>query len=325
MKKTTQMKKVVAGGITLLAGLVLAACGSGSSADDGSIDIGVLQFMEHESLSSARKGFLAELEDAGYKEGENLTVDYQNAQGDQANLQSMSQQLVGENDVILSIATPATQSLANETSGDPILFTAVTDAVDAGLVDSNEAPGRNITGTSDMVPIEEQIALLLSLTPEAESIGIIYNAGEPNSEIQANLAIEALEAEGVTVEVLTVASTNDVQQVLTTLAQDVDGLYIPTDNTLASTAATVGNIAIEYQLPVVAGSAEQVEAGGLATYGINYEDLGRQTAKMALKIIEEDADPADIAVETSDSLELVVNKEMAEALGIDPDSIVLPE
>ncbi|MFL2100149.1 ABC transporter substrate binding protein [Desemzia sp. FAM 24101] len=325
MKKTTQMKKVVAGGITLLAGLVLAACGSGSSADDGSIDIGVLQFMEHESLSSARKGFLAELEDAGYKEGENLTVDYQNAQGDQANLQSMSQQLVGENDVILSIATPAAQSLANETSGDPILFTAVTDAVDAGLVDSNEAPGRNITGTSDMVPIEEQIALLLSLTPEAESIGIIYNAGEPNSEIQANLAIEALEAEGVTVEVLTVASTNDVQQVLTTLAQDVDGLYIPTDNTLASTAATVGNIAIEYQLPVVAGSAEQVEAGGLATYGINYEDLGRQTAKMALKIIEEDADPADIAVETSDSLELVVNKEMAEALGIDPDSIVLPE
>lgn len=325
MKKTTHMKKLVTGGITLLAGLVLAACGSESSADDGSINVGVLQFMEHESLSSARKGFLAELADAGYEEGENLTVDYQNAQGDQANLQSMSQQLVGENDVILSIATPAAQSLANETSEDPILFTAVTDAVDAGLVDSNEAPGRNITGTSDMVPIEQQIALLLSLTPEAEKIGIIYNAGEPNSEIQASLAIEALEAKGVTVEVLTVASTNDVQQVLTTLAQDVDGLYIPTDNTLASTAATVGNVAIEYQLPVVAGSAEQVEAGGLATYGINYEKLGRQTAKMALQIIEEGANPADIAVETSDSLELVVNEEMAEALGIDPDSIVLPE
>lgn len=325
MKKTTQLKKVVAGGITLIAGLVLAACGSEGTADDGSINVGVLQYMEHESLSSARKGFLAELEDKGYVEGENLTLDYQNAQGDQANLQSMSQQLVGENDVILSIATPAAQSLANETSEDPILFTAVTDAVDAGLVDSNEAPGRNITGTSDMVPIEQQIALLLSLTPEAETIGIIYNAGETNSEIQANLAIKALEAAGVTVEVLTVATTNDVQQVLTTLAQDVDGLYIPTDNTLASTAATVGNIAIEYQLPVVAGSAEQVEAGGLATYGINYEKLGRQTAKMALKIIEEGANPADIAVETSDSLELVVNEEMAKALGIDPDSIVLPE
>lgn len=325
MTKTTQMKKIVIGGITLLAGLVLAACGSEGSADDGSINVGILQFMEHESLSSARKGFLAELEDAGYKEGKNLTVDYQNAQGDQANLQSMSQQLVGENEVILSIATSAAQSLANETSEDPILFTAVTDAVDAGLVDSNEAPGRNVTGTSDMVPIEQQIALLLSLTPEAETIGIIYNAGEPNSEIQASLAIEALEAKGVTVEVLTVASTNDVQQVLTTLAQDVDGLYIPTDNTLASTAATVGNIAIEYQLPVVAGSAEQVETGGLATYGINYEKLGRQTAKMALQIIEESANPADIPVETSDSLELVVNEEMAEALGIDPESIVLPE
>lgn len=325
MKKTKQMKKVIAGGITLLAGLVLAACSSEGAADDGSINVGVLQYMEHESLSSARKGFLAELEDAGYVEGENLTLHYQNAQGDQANLQSMSQQLVGENDVILSIATPAAQSLANETNEDPILFTAVTDAVDAGLVDSNEAPGRNVTGTSDMVPIDEQIALLLSLAPEAETIGIIYNAGEPNSEIQASLAIEALEAKGVTVEVLTVASTNDVQQVLTTLAQGVDGLYIPTDNTLASTAATVGNIAIEYQLPVVAGSAEQVETGGLATYGINYEKLGRQTAKMALQIIEEKANPADIAVETSDNLELVVNEEMAEALGIDPESITLPE
>lgn len=325
MATKNQLKKMALGGIALLSGMVLAACGSAESSQDGSINVGVLQFMEHESLTSAREGFLAELEDAGYVDGENLTVDYQNAQGDQANLQSMSQQLAGENDVILSIATPAAQSLANETKEDPILFTAVTDAEDAGLVESNESPGGNVTGTSDMVPIEEQIALLLSLVPDAKKIGLIYNAGEPNSEIQANLAIEALEASGVTVEALTVSSTNDVQQVLTTLAQDVDGLYIPTDNTLASTAATVGKIAMEYQLPVVAGSAEQVEAGGLATYGINYEDLGRQTAKMALQIIEENKKPEDISVETSDSLELVINEEMAEALGIDPDDIVLPE
>lgn len=325
MKKVNVLKKVGTGIVTLTAGVLLAACSSESSADDGTINVGVLQYMEHDSLSSAREGFLAELEEAGYVEGENLALNYQNAQGDQSNLQSMSQQLTGENDVLLAIATPAAQSLANQTREDNILFTAVTDGVDAGLVESNEAPGGNITGTSDMVPIAEQTALLLSILPDAETIGIIYNAGEPNSEIQAHLAIEALEAQGVTVEALTVSTTNDVQQVLTSLAQDVDGLYIPTDNTLASTAATVGQIAIENQLPVVAGSAEQVEAGGLATYGINYEKLGRQTAKMALQIIEEGKEPSEIPVETSNSLELVINEEMAEALGIDPANIQLPK
>lgn len=324
MKKMSVLKKIGTGIVTLTAGVLLAACSSESSADDGTLNVGVLQYMEHDSLSSARKGFLAELEEAGYVEGDNLAVNYQNAQGDQSNLQSMSQQLTDENEVLLAIATPAAQSLANQTKEDNILFTAVTDGVDAGLVESNEAPGGNITGTSDMVPIEEQVALLLSIVPDAETIGIVYNAGESNSEIQANLAIEALEAQGVTVEALTVSTTNDVQQVLTSLAQDVDGLYIPTDNTLASTAATVGQIAIENQLPVVAGSAEQVEAGGLATYGINYEMLGRQTAKMALQIIEEGKSPAEMPVETSDSLELVVNEEMAEALGIDPASIQIP-
>lgn len=324
MKKWNGLKKAGVGIAALMAGILLAACSSESSAEDGTVHVGVLQFMEHDSLSSARKGFLAELEDAGYVEGENLIVDYQNAQGDQSNLQSMSQQLAGENDVLLAIATPAAQSLANQTKDEAILFTAVTDAVDAGLVDSNEAPGRNITGTSDMVPIEEQVALLLSIVPDAETIGIVYNAGEPNSEIQAQLAIEALETQGVTVEALTVSSTNDVQQVLTSLAQKVDGLYIPTDNTLASTAATVGQIAVENQLPVVAGSAEQVETGGLATYGINYEKLGRQTAKLALQIIEEEKNPAEIGVETSADLELVVNEEMAEALGIDPETIQIP-
>lgn len=325
MKKMNGLKKTAAGIVTVAAGLLLAACSAESSADDGTINVGVLQYMEHESLSSAREGFLAALEEAGYVEGDNLALDYQNSQGDQSNLQSMSQQLTGENDVVLAIATPAAQALANQTSEDSILFTAVTDAVDAGLVAENEAPGGNVTGTSDMVPIEEQIKLLLSIIPEAKTIGIIYNAGEPNSEIQAQLAIKELESHGVVVEAVTVSTTNDVQQALTSLAQDVDGLYIPTDNTLASTAGTVGQIAIEYQLPVVAGSGEQVEAGGLATYGINYEQLGRQTAEMALQIIEEGKTPEEISVETSESLELVVNEKMAEALGIDPASIQMPE
>ncbi|MDN5370988.1 MAG: putative tryptophan/tyrosine transport system substrate-binding protein [Carnobacterium sp.] len=326
MRTNGMKKKMLLGLATVATGLVLGACGNTEeTGTTETINVGILQYMEHDSLSQARKGFISELEDAGYLEGDNLTLNYQNAQGDQANLQSMSESLVGENDVILSIATPAAQSLATVTQEDPILFTAVTDPVDAGLVADNEVPGGNVTGTSDMVPIEEQIALLLSLAKDAKTIGIIYNSSEPNSKIQADLAQEAIEAEGLEVKSLTVTTTNDVQQVMTTLAQEVDAVYIPTDNTLASTMPTVGEIAEKYQLPVVPGSAEMVEAGGLATYGINYEELGRQTAQMSLQIIEEGADPAEMPVETSNKLELVINEEVAKSLGIDPESIVLPD
>ncbi|MDN6193806.1 MAG: ABC transporter substrate-binding protein [Alkalibacterium sp.] len=321
-------KRVIGMAATGLLGLTLAACGSDDSADNAAdgeevVNIGILQFMEHNSLNAAKDGFIAELEDAGYVEGDSVNFDVMNAQGDQSNLQSMSEQLSENNDLMLSIATPTAQSLATVEQEKPILFTAVTDAVDAGLVESNESPGANLTGTSDMVPIEEQIQLLLSIVPDAETVGIIYNSSEPNSEIQADMAIEELKALDVTAQVSTVTTTNDVQQVLTSLASDVDALYIPTDNTLASTADTVGEIAMEYQLPVVAGATDQVEAGGLATYGINYEALGRQTAQMALDILENEASPDNLAVEQSNDLELFINEDMADALGIDPDSISL--
>ncbi|MBT2731309.1 ABC transporter substrate-binding protein [Carnobacterium sp. ISL-102] len=328
MRTNGMKKKILTGLATVSTGLLLAACGNTSETGDSeetNVNVGILQYMEHDSLSKAREGFISELEEADYIEGENLTINYQNAQGDQANLQSMSESLIGENDVILSIATPAAQSLATVTQEDPILFTAVTDPVDAGLVADNKVPGGNVTGTSDMVPIEAQVTLLLSVAKDAKTVGIIYNSSEPNSKIQADLAQKAIEAEGLEVKTLTVTSTNDVQQVMTTLAQEVDAVYIPTDNTLASTMPTVGEIALEYKLPVIPGSAEMVEAGGLATYGINYEELGRQTAQMALQIIEEGAETAEMPVETSNNLELVINEEVAESLGIDSESIVLPD
>lgn len=313
------MKKLLKGIAIGMAGLLLAACGSDEATIDETetVKVGILQFMEHNSLSAAREGFEDELEKAG------ISVEFEtmNAQGDQSNLQSMSEQLSSNNDLLLTIATPAAQAMATVEQEKPVLFTAVTDAEDAGLVASNEAPGGNVTGTSDMVPIDEQIALLLSIIPDAQTIGIVYNSSEPNSEIQANLAIEALEALGIQARVATVTTTNDVQQVVTSIATEVDGLYIPTDNTLASTMATVGEVAREYQLPMVNGDAQQVEAGGLATYGISYEELGRQTALMALEIIQNGASPTEMAVQTSDKLELTVNKEMAEALGIDPATI----
>lgn len=324
-----KMKKWITTGLLTASLLALAACGESSNTseeNDGTKTVGVLQLVEHGSLNAAYEGFKEGLAEAGYTEGENLTIEYQNAQNSQDNLKSMSERLVNASpDLLLGIATPAAVSLANETTDTPIVVTAVTDLVGAKLADSNEEPGRNITGTSDMVPIEQQINLLLSIVPDAKTIGIMYNAGEANSKIQADLAEEALKAAGVDVKVLTANTTNDVQQVTTSLAKDVDGIYVPTDNTFASAAAIVGEVAKETKTPIVAGSVEQVDDGALATYGIDYKSLGTQTGKLAAKILDGDAEPATTPVETADNLELVVNEEMAAALGIDPASITAPE
>lgn len=316
-------KKMLSSLMGLVAVGLLVGCGNNSAKTDSSVQkVGILQYMEHKSLDKAREGFIAELKDEGYEDGKNIKIDSLNSQGDQANLKSMSEKLVKEkSDVILTIATPAAISVATETTDIPIIFTAVTDAVSAGLVDSNEKPGKNITGTSDMVPIDKQTNLLLSIVPDAKAIGIIYNSSEENSVIQAKLAKEAIEKKGVKVKESTVTSTNDVQQVMTALAGEVDGVYIPTDNTLANTMETVGEIARNKKLPIVTGSAEDVKVGALATYGLDYEKLGRQTGKLAVKILKGEAKPADLAVDMPTDLDLVVNEDMAKALGIDPSTI----
>lgn len=323
-----KMKKwITTGLLATTLGLGLAACGNTDNAtEDGKKTVGILQLVEHGSLDAAYEGFKEGLAEGGYKEGENLTLEYQNAQNSQDNLKSMSEKLVKNSpDLLLGIATPAAVSLANETTDIPIVVTAVTDLVEAKLAESNEAPGRNITGTSDMVPIDKQIQLLLSIVPDAKTIGIMYNAGEANSKIQADLAEKALKDAGVDVKVLTANTTNDVQQVTTSLAKDVDGIYVPTDNTFASAAAVVGEVAKETKTPIVAGSVEQVEDGALATFGIDYKSLGKQTGELAAKILDGDEKPATTPVETANKLELVVNQKMATALGIDPESIVAPE
>ncbi|WP_407857122.1 ABC transporter substrate binding protein [Enterococcus hailinensis] len=321
------MKKTVLAGIGLVSLLMLGACGSQDSAsDDNMKHVGVLQLVQHASLDNAYEGFKEGLAEGGYKEGDNLKIDYQNAQNNQDNLKSMSEKLIKDDpDLLLGIATPAAQSLLNATTDIPIAVTAVTDLKEAKLVKSDKEPGGNVTGTTDMVPIDKQVDLLLSIIPDAKTIGIMYNAGEANSKIQADLAEKALKKAGVDVKVKTANTTNDVQQVTESLASDVDGIYVPTDNTFASAAAVIGDVVKEKKIPLVAGSAEQINEGGLATVGIDYEALGKQTGKMAAKILDGDAKPADTPVESADTLKLVVNKDMAKALGIDPDSIKEPK
>lgn len=323
------MKKNVLIGLGLTVLLALGGCAQKSEAKNGDEEmktVGVLQLVQHNSLDDSYKGFKEGLSEGGYVEGKNLTINYQNAQNNQDNLKSMSEKLVKEKpDLLLGIATPAAQSLLNETTTIPITVTAVTDLKEAKLVSSNKEPGGNVTGTSDMVPIKKQIDLLLSIVPSAKKIGIMYNNGEANSKLQGDLAQKELEKAGIKVKVLTANSTNDVQQVTKSLAKDVDGIYIPTDNTFASAASVVGEVAKETRTPVVAGSAAQVKEGGLATVGIDYEKLGKQTGIMAAKILDGKATPDSLPVESADDLELVVNEKMADALGIDPSSIKVAE
>lgn len=322
-----QIKKLMAG-LSLAGLLLLGGCSNDKKADNDSDvkHVGVLQVVQHPSLDKAYKGFKKGLKEEGYVEGKNLKIDYQNAQNNQDNLKSMSEKLVNEkSDLMLGIATPAAQSLANASQDIPIVVTAVTDLKAAKLVKSDAKPGKNVTGTTDMFSIERQIKLLLSIVPKAKTIGIMYNAGESNSKIQADLATAVLKKAGVKVLIKTANSTNDVQQVTETLASKVDGIFVPTDNTFDSAADVVGKVVKEKKVPLVASSVDQVKTGGLASIGIDYELLGEQTGKMAAKILAGKAKPADMPVEKAHDMKLVVNKKMAKALGIDPKSIKAPK
>ncbi|MBA1393309.1 ABC transporter substrate-binding protein, partial [Lactobacillus sp. XV13L] len=231
------VKKLIAG--VGLVRLLLSGCSNNKSGDKTAVKhVGVLQVVQHPSLDKAYKGFKEGLKDSGYTEGKNLKIDYQNAQNSQDNLKSMSEKLVNDkSDLVLGIGTPAAQSLANSTTDIPIVVTAVTDLKVAKLVNSDAKPGRNVTGTTDMVSIDKQIRLLLSIVPKAKTIGVMYNAGEANSKIQADMAIAALKKAGVKTLVKTANTTNDVQQATESLVGKVQGIYIPTDNTFASAAS----------------------------------------------------------------------------------------
>lgn len=320
MKRLSLKKGLVA----LVASLAIFAAGCENAEDNGILDIGILSIMDHNSLNDAEQGFIDGMTELGYEEGIDVVYHRMNAQGQQANLYPMAGQLLKNSELILGIGTPTIQALAVTEEEKPLLFTAVTDPITAGLAASLDGSGRNVTGTSDQMPVEKQVELLMSIKPEVEKVGIIYNTGEVNSQIQAEQAEATIVAAGKTPVIRTVTSTNDVQQALNSVMSEAELLYIPTDNIMAGAASTVGAVSEQYQVPVVAGSIDQVEDGGLATYSLNYYELGRQTAEMAARVIEGE-DPSTMSIEQAKELELYVNEDMAEALGIDPGSIQVTE
>ncbi|QIM46465.1 ABC transporter permease [Streptococcus ruminicola] len=304
----------------MLAALTLAGCSSNKNASKDVVHLGILQYVEHPSLTAARKGFVDELKKEGYVEGKNLKLDYENAQGDQSNLQTISTNLISNNDLVLGIATPAAQTLSNLSTDVPVVFTAVTDPVSAKLVDTMETPNGIATGTSDMSPISKQVELLQKVMPDVKKVGIMYTTNERNSEVQVEEAQKEFAKAGIDVITKGISSTNDVQDTAKSLMSQTQVLFIPTDNMIVSAISLLTELSKEMKVPVVGGSADVVDQGVLFTYGANYEALGRQTAKLAVRIIKGE-DVSKVAAEYPKALNVVANDDMAKTLGIDLSSI----
>lgn len=304
----------------------LAACSSDSEGGaDGdtvggeSYSIGISQLVQHPALDAATEGFKEAFADAGV----DVEFTEQNANGEQATALTIAQQFAGQNlDLILANATPAAQAMAQNVADTPILFTSVTDPVEAELVNDWDAPGANVTGTSDKTPLKDQFDLIEQLSPETKTIGIVYASGEVNSQIQVKDAEAEAKERGWTVETQTVTSVGEIPQAAETLS-GVDVFYVPTDNMVVSGISSLVQVAEQHQIPVIGAEAGTVEGGAAATIGIDYKELGRQTGEMALRILRDGEDPAEMPVETATEFSYVVNEDAAKAQGVEiPEEIL---
>ena len=317
--KNSKVKALAAG---LMLTLALGVMGCGGDKKEApkkaeKVNVGIVQLVEHAALDAANKGFVEGLASKGYKEGQNIAYDRQNAQADQSNLQNIAHRFVNNKvNLICAIATPAAQTVANVTSDIPIVATAVTDYKAAKLVKDNAKPGTNVTGTTDMNPVEQQLDLLLKLVPNAKSVGTIYCSSEVNSQLQIEILKKAAAAKGVTVKEATVTNVNDIQQAARSLVGKVQAIYVPTDNVLASAMPTLVSVTEEAKLPVICGEGGMVKAGGLATLGVDYYKLGFQAGEMAADILGGKSKPADMAIQAQKEFKAMVNVKEAEKIGL---------
>ncbi|MEY8444668.1 tryptophan ABC transporter substrate-binding protein [Enterococcus ratti] len=287
------------------------------------VSVGVLQYVSHPALDDIYRGIKEGLKEAGLEEGKNLTIHFQNGQADQSKLATMSQQLVQADPMVLiGIATPAAQSLANVTNSIPLVLGAVTDPVGAGLVKSLKEPSGHITGVSDQPPVEAQIKLTSEILPKAKKVGILYASSEDNSKYQVSQAEAAIKKQGMTSVKYAVPSTNEIAQTVQVMSQKVDVIYIPLDNTIANAMQTVVKEANKAKIPVIPSVDSMVEQGGLATIGINQYDLGVQSGKMAAALALGKEKPETTPVYVFDKGDIIINEQQANQLGIIiPDSI----
>lgn len=303
-------------GLILTMGLITL---SGCETEDNSeskLTIGINQLMEHQALDDARQGF-----EDGLKE---LNIDaeivYKNAQGDLNNSMSISKKYVDDDvDLIYAIGTTAAQATKQATKDIPILFSAVTDPVESGLVSDWDIPNTNITGTSDMAKVKDQLELFKQLDSNIEKVGIIYNTGESNSEIQIKEVKKHSPSLGLEIITVGVTDINDVPQNLDHLLSQVDALYVVSDNMIASSVSLLQKKLIEKNMISISAEESQVKGGILLTMGLSYYDLGKQTAKMAEEILVQGKNPKEMPVQLSNAQNLKVNTNTLNALGLDPN------
>ena len=322
------MKKIAAAALScLMAGAMLSGCGTteNTTSDSGSSDagagkvynVGICQLVEHAALDAATLGFKDALTE---KLGENVKFDEQNAQGESTNCATICSGFVANNcDLILANATPALQAAAAATNSTPIIGTSITDYATALAIDEwTGKTGINVTGTSDLAPIDQQEDMLLELFPDVKQVGILYCSSEANSKYQATKFEEALAADGIAYKEYSAADSNEIQSITTTAVAECDVLYIPTDNTMASNAEIVKNIAVPAGIPVIAGEEGICSGCGVATLSISYYDIGYKAGEMAYDILVNGKNAGDMDIEFAPNVVKEYNKEICETPGHTP-------
>ncbi|WP_270641520.1 tryptophan ABC transporter substrate-binding protein [Limosilactobacillus fermentum] len=279
--------------------------------------IGVLTLMHHPALDQIYKGFVVELAKEGYKDGKNVTIEYQNAQGDQSNLKTMATKLVNDHSTVLfGITTPASQALANATTKIPIVLGAVTDPKGAGLIKNDKKPGGNITGISNQAPVADQLRLVHQFMPNAKTLGIIYTSSDPSAESEHKQFVAQAKKMGLNLKSYSIANSNDLDQVSQQMLSEVDAVIVPTDNTIAGAMQTLVKNADAANKPVFPAADTMVKDGGVATYSINQYKLGVAGAKVVVAILKGKAKPETTAIEYIRHGEPVLNLKQANKLGL---------
>lgn len=313
MKKLTAILLSV-----LLAASMLAFAGCGETAADDTYKIGIVQLVQHDALDQATEGFKAALTE---KLGDKVTFDYQNASGDVATCSTIVDKFVTNKvDLIMGNATPAVQAAKEATDTIPIVGTSVTDYAASSLVASNDAPGGNITGVSDMNAVTNQMELIKTFAPDAKKVGILYCSAEDNSKIQFEEAKTVFEAAGYTVNGYAVADVNELIAVVDAAVAENDVFYEPTDNLIAANVEVLKNAAVPAGKVVICGEESMCNAGGVASYSVNYYSVGYEAGLMAYEILVNGANPAEMPIKifTADELTLIQNKDVMAAMGITP-------
>lgn len=294
--------------------------GGGKKTSDGKKQIAVVQVMQHGSLDAANQGFLGGLKERGYG-ADKISVDQQNAQGDQSNLKTIASRFKANRpDLICAISTPAAQAVANEIHDLPIIGCAITDFETAKLVKSNSRPETNVTGVNDRGPVEKQVDMGLKFLPTAKRLGLIYSSSEVNSQIQADQAKAHAASIGLAVVERTVSSVNDIQQAAESMVGQVDFIYVPTDNVIASSIPTLVKVTDPAKIPVFVGADSMAKDGALGSLSVDFYKSGVQAGHMAADVLDGKIKTQDTAVEDPEVLEVIINKKSAETLGL-----VIPE